>query len=214
MRGVVVLTHGWGYDASIWDAVRAELASTLQVQTLDFGFFGAPRQPEVSPGETVLAVGHSLGALWWLTQADIPWRRLLGISGFPRFTEAPDYRPAVAPRVLARMRTQFRRDPATVLDEFHARCGMPAPAGRPDLDRLDAGLGWLAEWDGRAALAARRDDVFALAGSDDAIVPAAMSTAAFSALTPGHLEFVAVPGHGLPLSEPALCAGRIERLLA
>lgn len=214
MRDVVVLVHGWGYDASIWDAVRAELAPMLRVEALDFGFFGAPRLPEVSPGETVLAVGHSLGALWWLTLADIPWRRLLSINGFPRFTEAPDYRPAVAQRVLTRMRTQFGRDPATVLAEFHARCGMPAPGGRPNLDRLDAGLGWLAEWDGRAALATRRDDVFALAGGDDAIVPAAMSAAALSALTPGHLEFVAAPGHGLPLSEPALCAGRIERLLA
>jgi pimeloyl-ACP methyl ester carboxylesterase len=208
----VVLVHGWGCDAGMWDAVRAELAPALRVQTLDFGFFGAARLPEVSRGEAVLAVGHSLGALWWLTRSDIPWRRLLCINGFPRFTEAPDYRPAVASRVLARMRTQFGRDPAAVLGDFHARCGIPAPAGRPDHGRLEAGLGWLADWDGRAMLAARREDVFALAGSDDAIVPAPMSAAAFSALTPGHLEFVAAGGHGLPQAEPALCARRMETL--
>jgi pimeloyl-ACP methyl ester carboxylesterase len=212
MRHLVVLVHGWGYDAGIWDAVRSHLPSVLRVETLDFGFFGAPRRPKVSPGETVLAVGHSLGALWWLAQRDIPWRRLLSIDGFPRFTEAPDGSPAVAPRVLARMRTQFRKHPAAVLAEFHGRCGMPAPTTVPDLDRLAAGLDWLAEWDGRAALAARGDDVCALAGSDDPIVPAEMSAAAFSGLPPGHFASIASLGHRLPVSDPALCACWIERL--
>lgn len=202
----VALVHGWGYDASLWDAVRARLK--LDAIALDLGFYDA-----VPPAPTfdapVIAVGHSLGALWWLTQADIRWNKLLAINGFPRFTETTDYTPAVAPRVLARMQTQFRRDPAAVLADFHARCGGHVPKGTPDIERLAAGLGWLADWDGRAALAARRADVVALAGTHDPIVPATMSAMAF-----GDVELVDAPGHLLPVTHPELCARWIERLAA
>lgn len=200
----VVLVHGWGYDASLWDAVRTRLK--VDATTFDLGFYGAVPPASTFDG-SVIAVGHSLGALWWLTQTEIPWHRLLCINGFPRFTETADYAPAVAPRVLARMRQQFARDPATVLADFHARCGGHVPKGTPDIERLAAGLDWLADWDGRAALAARRADVVALAGAHDPIVPATMSAMAF-----GDMELVDAPGHLLPVTHPELCARWIERL--
>lgn len=207
---MVVLVHGWGYDASLWDHVREALPPGLKVETVDLGFFGPERK--VDAGGTVLAVGHSLGVLWWLRQTDIPWRKLLAINGFPRFTEATGYAPAVAPRVLERMQRQFAKAPAAVLADFHNRCGGHAPAGIPDIERLAAGLGWLAEWDGRAALAARRADIFALAGSDDPIVPRPMSEMAWG--KDCVCVDTATPGHLLPLTHPALCAEWIERLAA
>lgn len=207
----VVLVHGWGYDAGIWEAVRARLDSALSVETLDLGYFG---QPKVGMGGTAgLAVGHSLGALWWLTQQDIPWCRLLMINGFPRFTATDDY-PGVVPRVLDRMRQQFERDPAAVLADFHGRCGSPGPVAGADAARLADGLAQLAELDRRAALSARVQDIFALAGTDDPIVPRVMSDAAFAVLPAGHCEYVAAPGHCLPLTHPGLCAQWIERLAA
>lgn len=202
----VVLVHGWGYDAGLWDALRARL--TVEATTVDFGYFGAV-SPAPTFTEPVIAVGHSLGALWWLTQSGIPWRRLLCINGFPRFIEATDYAPAVAPRVLARMRQQFEREPAAVLADFHARCGGHAPNGTPDIERLAAGLDALSSWDGRATLAARRADIVALAGTHDPIVPAAMSALAF-----GTVESIDAPGHLLPVTHPELCAQWIERLAA
>jgi pimeloyl-ACP methyl ester carboxylesterase len=209
----VVLVHGWGHDAGIWDAVRAQLDPTLAVTTLDFGYFASPTAVPAEPTftEPVLAVGHSLGALWWLAQSQIPWRRLLCLDGFPRFTETDGY-PGVAPRVLARMQKQLERDPAAVLTDFHARCGTACPAGAPDVTRLAAGLAQLAELDGRATLAARTADVWAVSGDGDPIVPPAMSAAAFAALPAGHHEIVAVPGHRLPQSRPELCAQWIARL--
>ncbi len=213
----IVLAHGWGYDAHIWDAVRARLPATWNVVPIDFGYFGAPVTVAPAPtfAEPVLAVGHSLGALWWLTQADIRWNKLLAINGFPRFTATAGYAPAVAPRVLARMQQQFRHDPATVLADFHARCGAKgawAPSGTPDTARLAAGLDWLAQWDGRAALAARRADIVALAGSQDPIVPAAMSAMAFGAVET--VDAIDAEGHLLPLTHPELCAQRIMALAA
>ncbi|RLJ68571.1 alpha/beta fold hydrolase [Sulfurisoma sediminicola] len=208
----IVLAHGWGFDHGVWNEVRARLSSAHRVETLDFGFFGAPRQPKVGDGETVIAVGHSLGACWWLAQSPIPWSRLLLINGFPRFTEAADYAPAVAPRVLARMRKSFAQQPAEVLAEFRAFCGAaPAPAGF-DASRLAAGLEWLAEWDGRGVLRDRAGEIRALAGSNDPIVPAGMSRAALACLPAEHLEFADVAGHVLPLAAPALCAAWIERV--
>ena len=204
----VVLVHGWGYDAHLWDAVRARLPATWNVVPIDFGYFGAVL-PAPAFDEPVIAVGHSLGTLWWLTQTDIQWRKLLAINGFPRFTAAADYAPAVAPRVLSRMRQQFGRDPAAVLADFHARCGGHSPTGTPNLGRLAAGLDALAAWDGRATLAARRADVFALAGTHDPIVPVAMSAMAF-----GALETVDAPGHLLPVTHTGLCAARIAELTA
>jgi pimeloyl-[acyl-carrier protein] methyl ester esterase len=203
----VVLVHGWGYGASLWDAVRAVLDPALEVDTVDLGFFGPERK--VGAGETGidLAVGHSLGALWWLTRKDIPWWRLLSINGFPRFTETAGYAPSVAPRVLARMQTQLRRDPVAVLTDFHGRCGGHAPSGTPRVERLAAGLDWLADWDGRVTLAARSADVFALAGAHDPIVPATMSTMAFP-----DCELIDAPGHLLPITHPDVCAQWIERL--
>ena len=207
----VLLAHGWGFDARLWDAVRARLDPALNVETIDFGYFGAAK---LGAGRTAtLAVGHSFGALWWLAQQDIPWRRLLCINGFARFTATADY-PGVAPRLLERMRRQFANDPAAVLADFHARCGGSVPAAHCDPARLAAGLAQLAEGDARAALAARGADVFALAGSDDPIVPRAMSEAAFAALPAGQLAFADSPGHLLPLSHPALCAQWIARLSA
>jgi pimeloyl-[acyl-carrier protein] methyl ester esterase len=158
----------------------------------------------------VLAVGHSLGALWWLAQTAIDWKSLLCINGFPRFTATADY-PGVALRLLDRMRKQFTLDPAAVLADFHARCGAPGPAAPADAAALAAGLAQLADADGRVALAARRQDIRALAGTGDPIVPRTMSEAAFAALPAGHLAWVDAPGHLLPLTHPALCAQWIER---
>jgi len=213
----IVLVHGWGFDHGVWSGVRARLPATLRVETLDFGFFGAPRQPAVSGA--VIAVGHSLGACWWLAQSPIPWQRLLLINGFPRFTETADFVPAVAPRVLALMRKALAQQPAAVLAEFRTRCGAPPQlrAGSTaafDAERLAAGLDWLAEWDGRSVLRERAADIWALAGTDDPIVPAAMSRGAFAALPAGRLILADQPGHVLPLTAPDLCAEWIERVAA
>ena len=208
----IVLAHGWGFDRHVWDDVRSRLAPSHRVETIDFGFFGAV-SPAPTFSEPVIAVGHSLGACWWLTQSPTPWRRLLAINGFPRFTEAADYAPAVAPRVLARMRNAFARDPAEVLNEFRAFCGAPPAPAAFDAARMAAGLDWLAQWDGRARLAERAADVRALAGGNDPIVPSGMSRAAFGMLE-GRFAFAGVAGHVLPLAAPELCAEWIERVAA
>ena len=218
----VVLVHGWGYDARLWDALCPHLPDDWTLERLDFGFYGEPpsgalaQSIAVSPaptwGKPVIAVGHSLGALWWLSQAPGAWSRLLCLNGFPRFCQQADYTPAVPARSLARMRQRLRKQPAQVLAEFARRVGVATPERAPDVRRLDAGLAALEEWDGRTTLQERAGDVFALYSADDAIVPAAMSAMAFAALPPAQHAAGAVAGHALPVSAPALCAQWLQRL--
>jgi len=207
----ILLVHGWSYDRHLWDGVAVRLDGH-RLFHVDFGYTGEPKFPDIPADEPLLAVGHSLGVVWLLTQERYTWTRLLSINGFPRFTEADDYAPAIAPRALARMQTQLAKDPLRVLADFHARCGGLGPAGAINPSRLAEGLQALADLDGRAALAARSNDIWALAGASDAIVPQAMSAAAFAPLPPGRLEIANAPGHLLPLTDPQRCAALMARL--
>ena len=200
----ITLLHGWGYDADLWRHVLP-LLTDLDVEVADLGYFGA-RIPPMSCAAPRIAVGHSLGAMWWLALADQPWQRLVAINGFARFTATADFPDGVAPRVLERMRKQFAVKPQQVLTDFQAACGGSGPALPSDTSSLAQGLDLLVATDGRAALAGRSTDVWALAARNDAIVPAAMSAAAFAALPEYRLRWIADGDHLLPLSHPQECA--------
>jgi pimeloyl-[acyl-carrier protein] methyl ester esterase len=204
----ITLVHGWGYDATLWREVLPLLVG-LDVEVCDLGYFGHPALPMPCKAPRV-AVGHSLGALWWLAQSDLPWRSLVAINAFPRFTAAPDFPQGVAPRVLDRMRKRFAIAPATVLVDFQAACGGSGPILPVDTAPLAAGLAALAELDARAAWTARAVDIRTLAGRRDAIVPAALSEAAGTALPAGNLHWIEDGGHLLPLTHPQACADLIR----
>lgn len=205
MKPRITLVHGWSYDASVWREVLPLLAG-LDVEVAELGFFSQPSLPQPCAAPRI-AVGHSMGALWWLALTDLPWAKLVAINGFPRFTAAADFPAGVAPRVLERMIKRFAVAPAAVLADFHAACGGPGPTLPIDMAPLAAGLRTLGETDGRATLAARLDDVQALAARDDAIVPAALSEAAFGP----RLTWIEQGSHLLPLARPQECARLIRQ---
>lgn len=209
MKPRITLLHGWGYDAALWREV-VPLLDGCDVEACDLGYYGRPQLP-VPCAAPRIAVGHSLGALWWLARAEVPWLRLVAINGFARFTASADFPQGVPPRVLERMRRRFAETPATVLDEFRAACGNGgAPGAQADVAAQAEGLGLLAAADGRDALARRAADVWAYAARNDAIVPAAMSEAAFAALPAGRLRWSESGGHLLPLTCPRECAELIR----
>lgn len=212
MKPRITLVHGWGYDARIWREVLPLLGG-LDVEVSDLGYFGQSHLP--APCNTPrIAVGHSLGVLWWLALSKLPWIRLIAINGFARFTATADFPKGVAPRVLERMRQRFTVAPAAVLGDFQTSCGGAGPAPPGDSGELALGLSSLASGDGRATLAIRREDIVALAARQDAIVPAAMSEAAFADLPSSRLRWVEDGGHLLPLTHPRECAELIREALA
>lgn len=211
----LVLVHGWGFDARVWDPLRRALGG-LRTQTVDLGFFGRARDPDPGGGEDVVAVGHSLGFLWLLRRRPVRWRALVSIAGIPRFTRAPDYDHGVDPRVLARMRARLGRAPAATLADFRARAGAPDGQALTGVDaaRLADGLAWLAEWDARGELAADGAPLLALAAADDAIVPMRLSEAVFAARPGTAWRRASHGGHALPLSRPEWCAEEIRAFVA
>ncbi|MGC2855500.1 alpha/beta hydrolase [Novispirillum sp. DQ9] len=194
---MILLVHGWGFDATVWDGVRAALPAGLEVEALDLGFFGAPT---AVPYSVTLAVGHSLGALWLLRQGIAP---VLAVNGFPRFTAAPDFPQGVAPRMVERMARRLADAPAEVVDAFRDRCGAGPATAAPDVDRLAWGLDLLLSADARPAAPLR-----AIAGRQDPIVPPPMTEAAFGAA----VTWID-GGHLLPLTHPAPLAQAILEAL-
>lgn len=191
---MILFVHGWGYDAGFWDPLREALG--VPGKTLDLGYFGA-EDLSIPDGVTLL-VGHSLGFLWLARKRSLRHLPLIGINAFPRFLETDDYAPAMAPRVLDRMRRRVLSDPAAVLAEFWQRAGAPGPDKAPNTAALASGLDQLATWDEREDLAHHASSVRLIAGEEDAIVPAAMTRMAFKSSTIDWLP----GGHALPHTRP------------
>ena len=198
---MILFVHGWGYDAGFWDPVRAALGSVPSA-ALDLGYFGAA--DTTLPPDVTLLVGHSLGFLWLARNNALTHLPLIGINAFPRFLEDRDY-PAIAPRVLERMKRRVVSDTRDVLADFWNRAGAAGPDREPDAAALAAGLDHLATWDERENLATRASATRLIAGEEDAIVPAAMTGMAFK-----DSEIAWLPGgHALPRTH----AAEIARLI-
>jgi len=205
-KPVVLLVHGWGFDAGGWAPLQQALGDAVETVAWDLGFRGNARRPAVPEGRPVVAVGHSLGLLWLLRERPLVWRALVSINGFPRFTRADDFPQGVAPRLLERMIARFGEAPQAVYADFMSRCGVAAP----DTDGLAAnmladGLQALLTWDQRAG--AMVDLV--LAGRADPIVNEAMTLAAFPR---SPIEWQD-GGHLLPLTAPDWCAAKLLAFL-
>lgn len=199
---MILFVHGWGYDARFWDPLRAGLGDAPSA-ALDLGYFGAAEA--ALPGNPTLLVGHSLGFLWLARQSALRHVPLIGINAFPRFLEGDDYRPAVAARVLERMKRRVVSDTHGVLAEFWSRVGSAGPDRAPNVAALAEGLDQLAAWDERENLASRASATRLIAGEEDAIVPAAMTEMAFP-----NSEITWLPGgHALPRTH----AAEIARLI-
>lgn len=195
----LVLLHGWGFDASIWDAMRTALGP-IETLTWDRGYFGSPRQAPIEG--PYVTVGHSLGSL--LLAADRPagCAGLIAINGFDRFTGEG----RVPMRLLDRMRARFAEAPGAVLDDFRERAGGQAHRGTVDADRLATDLDLLATLDAGDGMTPR----LVLQGGQDPILPPAMRDQVF----PGAARMtLADAGHLLPVSHPLWCADRIREVL-
>lgn len=154
------------------------------------------------PADAVV-VGHSLGLLWLLREGRGRFKALVSIQGFDCFScHVPRSR-------VEAMRRGLRHDAPAMMHSFWAGCGSEdfAPPEALNLARLEQGLSWLADWDGREAKTALRCPMLALAAKDDAIVPEAMSQAIWGAT---EIKWSPDGGHVLPLRQPKWCADHVR----
>lgn len=218
----LVLAHGWGCGPDIWRPVLSAL-DWPSASLLDFGYFGGGQENAACLSENVcraaqpvLAVGHSLGFLWLLSQQGWPEGTVfLGINAFGRFVGETDFPNGVPPRVLARMQAGLQRDAAQVVTQFRARCGLgPVLADVLCESALQDGLKDLMTLDVRPALSClvqQTGAVKILAGMQDPIVSPDMTLASFPQGTP--IEWQGDGGHMLPRTHPSLCADFIRSMM-
>ncbi|MBF0124422.1 MAG: alpha/beta hydrolase [Magnetococcales bacterium] len=216
----LLLVHGWGCGPGIWRPLMRHFPGH-PVCRPDLGFFGARAGSVPSTGEWV-AIGHSLGFLWLLTQLPLAppplIRALVAINGFSRFSHTSDFPQGVPLPILRRMMTKLRQQPSSVLYDFLQRSGWasghgvaPITATNPDIEALAQGLCWLMEWDGRPVINRLTTlPLLVLAAQDDQIVPPPLTEAAFAA-TP--INWSATGGHLLPLTRSDWCALQLRLLL-
>ena len=202
MKPLLVLMHGWGYDASFWQPM-IEAMPDMECRAWDLGYFGAPSF--LPPERDAIAIGHSYGVLWLLRRRPFAWKGLVSINGFSRFAQAPDLPQGVPLAQIDRLAASLEEDPPGCLTGFRQRCGdMIPPPGTPNAQRLLDSLDHLRQWDERPSLPG-----LALCGEADKVVPAPLSRALF----PDGLARRHAGGHLLPRQDPDWCAGEIRTWL-
>lgn len=212
----LIFYHGWGFDASYWDALAALLPEYPQ-QRDDAGYFEAPATPE--PDGPYLAVTHSYGTMRLLAAPPpTPVGRkglvgLVAISGFDRFTATDDF-PGTPFRVVDRMVGAMAQVPETVLADFHMRFGSTAPSGVADFDRLQADLVGLRDGDMRTAAGQIGAPILSLQGEKDNLMAVGLRETAFASVGGVMRRTHPDAGHLLAREDPAWCAQAIRDFAA
>ncbi|WP_318365882.1 pimeloyl-ACP methyl ester esterase BioH [Enterobacter sp.] len=150
----LVLLHGWGLNAQVWDCITAELASHFTLHLVDLpGYgrsqgFGALTLDEMA--EIVLArapqkaiwLGWSLGGLVAsqvaLTAVDRV-SALVTVASSPCFSAEGDW-PGIKPEVLSGFQQQLREDFQRTVERFLALQTMGTETARADARKLKSAV--------------------------------------------------------------------------
>ncbi len=235
----LVLLHGWGMPASVWDEVAMELAQRFRVHNVDFPGYGGSGAglPCTLEGMThALAValppraivcGWSLGgqlALQWALTAPVQVARLVLIASTPRFVRGPAWDCGMEVTTLDGFAQDLAADPRGALQRFillqaqgDAAAGAVARALRkralahavPDAASLLAGLRILKETDLRAALPRIVQPALIVHGECDTVVPLAAGEYMQHVLPHSTLEVIAGAAHAPFVAQPGIVARRI-----
>ena len=235
----LVLLHGWGMNAAVWQPLLPGLQERFRVTRLELPGHG--QSPLVEGGlddwtqacldaapPSATWVGWSLGGLLAQRAALLaPQRiaRLCLVTATPSFVQHPDWPQAMPAAVFGQFAQSLLQDPAATLKRFLGlqvkgaedarsllRTLSAALAQRPDADPagLELGLQLLLEGDLRSQLPKLQVPANWLFGSRDTLVPAAVAQAV-GALLPGtRIEVVDGAGHAPLLSHPQQCLQWLE----
>jgi len=152
----LVLLHGWGLHAGVWDLLLPKLSAQFRVTRLDLPGHGRSRGLPMPDSLEALAqqvmatlppravlLGWSLGGLVALRMAlDAP-QRIRGLvlaNTTPRFVTAPDWRPALPPEFLQEFADGLAKDYPETLRRFLSLQAQGDEAARACLRRLRESL--------------------------------------------------------------------------
>jgi pimeloyl-[acyl-carrier protein] methyl ester esterase len=234
----VVLLHGWGSSARVWDEVASRLARRFRVHAPDLPGYGSA--PACAPytlealAETVArsvprrchVAGWSLGgeiALAWARRAPRQVGRLALIGATPCFTTRPGWPCGTTPAALRNFGQRLAADRADLLARFAAaqakgdarpgrfagRLGRIVQESAAD-SVLTAGLRVLAGADIRRELSQITQPALVLHGARDRIVPPVAGRRLAAALPDGRWTLLRSCAHAPFLSQPVRVARALQ----
>jgi len=206
----LVLIHGWGFDAHVWDALGERLADYPQIK-VNLGFFSTHKTPVFSEDGRVL-IGHSFGLVHGLTQWH-NWRGWIAINSFTRFVTTESRIGCVPAAQLRDMRARLQKNPSETLYSFYRMINATPHIGIPNVERLTAALDELRDADVKDTLEKFDVPGLVLAGSEDPLVPSAASEELGQLAKDGGLLVSRGGNHMLPQARPAWCALAIADFL-
>ena len=243
-RTGLVLLHGWGMNAAVWEGLPGLAGGRDEPASNSPGTGPAPcrRRPRTSPRwadaclaaapERAVWLGWSLGGLVALAAALRAPERVAGLilmTATPRFVQAPDWPAAMAGATLSQFHDGLLADPAGTLDRFLALQVRGSAAARetlrtlrrelaarpaPDPRALALGLDLLRDGDLRGRLADLACPSLWLFGSHDTLVPAAVAPAVAALLPEARVEVIRGAAHAPFLSHPEETTALIDGFLA
>ena len=233
----LVLLHGWGMTADVWNEVAASLARQFRVHSIELPAVSSVPHALDAMVETIAAAspprasvcGWSLGgqlALRWAMLKPTQIERLILIATTPRFVRGPDWEHGMAPAVFDAFVASLSRDVDATLQRFillqaHGdtaarnvvrrlrECN--AARGRHDAAALAAGLQLLSNTDLRSDLPAIRHPVLIVHGEHDAVVPPGAAEYLQRTLPHAELEIIAGSAHAPFIAQPQAVAQRIAK---
>jgi pimeloyl-[acyl-carrier protein] methyl ester esterase len=237
----LVLLHGWGMRAGVWDEVATQLAPRFRVHSVDLPGYGGtdacvPYTLEsvanmlaANCAPRVTVCGWSLGgqlAMRWALSRPAQIERLVLIATTPRFVQCPGWDSGMEAAAFDAFAHDLTHDANGVLRRFallqshadtHARSVLRrlrdclSVDGKADSGVLAAGLQILRGTDLRAELPCISQAVLVLHGERDSVVPPAAGAYLKSVLKRAKLEVVAGAAHAPFIGRAHDIAQRIGR---
>ncbi|RXJ73045.1 pimeloyl-[acyl-carrier protein] methyl ester esterase [Veronia nyctiphanis] len=228
----LILIHGWGMNAAVWEQVMPRLKDQFRIHTVDLPGFGLSHQAGTysleemaqlllreSPDDAIW-LGWSLGGLV-ATQAALinpnKMKGLVTVASSPCFAEQDGWR-GIKPAVLEAFSAQLENDFKVTIERFMALQAMGSPTARqdikwlkdavlsrplPDKAALSQGLDILGQADLRSQLRLLSVPMLRMYGRLDGLVPIKVADDV-SALAPTSTQTVfAKASHAPFISEPA-----------
>ena len=235
----LVLLHGWGMNAAVWDETAAGLAKHFRLHCVDLPGHGASSAcapytlDSVADAlasalpQRVTVCGWSLGgqvALNWALRKPEQIERLVLLAATPRFVRGAQWDCGIDAAVLDDFACGLAHDYRATLQRFlalqarsdaHPRIVLRRlrehllARGEPDVAALGAGLRLLKESELRDRLERIAQPALILHGERDTLVPLAAGAYLQRVLPHAVIEVFAGTAHALFIAQPQRTARRI-----
>jgi pimeloyl-[acyl-carrier protein] methyl ester esterase len=233
-RPPLVLLHGWGMRANVWDGLSTLLMVQFRVLSIELpAARSSPAALDAMAGALadespphVIVCGWSLGgqvALRWAQLRPTQVERLILISTTPRFVTGPDWNHGMTAPVFDAFAEGLNHDVNGTLQRFvllqaHAdkdarsvvrRLSGCVVAGKEHVTALANGLRLLRDTDLRPDLPSITQRVLILHGDRDAVVPFSAGEYLHHSLPRAELAAIDGAAHAPFIAQPHMVARRI-----